>query len=159
MASSIGAAGLALATLLETATVDNTSPLYQIQVTFGPPDQYEEQEIVAIIGVTALTEISRVLGPQPNKRDEEYSLDVAIRCEKPAGTAKETWTRGWAMYQAVRAIILANQTLTGTVFTAFPNPSETSGVVRPLAEDGTDRRLPGWVIRIDMGIVCRYRAA
>lgn len=159
MATGIGPAGLALSTLLETAATDNTSALYNVQVTFGAPDQIEEQEVVAILGVSGLDEISRVLGPQPNKRDETFSLDVAVRCEKPAGTAKETWERGWAMYQAIRSIVLNNQTLTSTVFTAFPVPNETTGVVRPLADDGTERRLPGWAIRIDMGIICRYRAA
>lgn len=177
MSSGIGPSGLALATLLETAAATAANPLYNVQIAFGPPDQSEKNEIIALLGVDSLDEVSKILGPQPNKRDETYGLLVAIRCEKPGDRdPKNTWTRGWTMYNAVREIVLKNQSLPtgGTTTTpggvpvitggtatvskyAFPVPRESTGVVRPLAEDGSEQRRPGWAIRIDMAVICDNR--
>lgn len=157
MASSIGPASLYLADLIEVKTADAANTLYQVQFAFGPPDQYEENEVVALLGVTDLAEQSRVLGPQPNVRDENYSIDLAVKAYLPAGTSREAWDRGFDMYQAVREIVLlpANQKLNNTVMWALPFPRDVV-LNRPDGEDG--KRLPGWVIRIDMGIACKARA-
>jgi hypothetical protein len=163
--TTIGVAALNMAALIEAAVVDRTNTaLYQVQFTFGTPDQWEEQQAVVFLGVSGLDELARVLGPQPNVRDENFGLDFGIYCEIPEGTAKDAWARGWAIYGGLRDIPLTNPRLAvgspavpiAGLQWALPTPKDSTGVVRPLATDGKGR--PGWTIRIDMTVVCKARS-
>lgn len=162
MSTSIGRSRAALYSLLQDAAANSANTLYGVQITFGPPDVHEEQELVAILGIRSPSELARVLGPQPNVRNEEYDIEVAVKCHKPAGTALEVETRCIAMYEAVRAVITGNDRLglTATQLVwAFPTGEESDGPV-PVRKQNADGREvgDGWVMRLDLRVQCKARA-
>jgi hypothetical protein len=166
MSSSIGPARAALYALLVAAAGTTGNPLNNgagsaVQVVFGPPDQYEENEVVGILGIRQPVEAAIVLGPQPNVRDEQYAIEVAIKTYDPAGTALSVEARWQEMYDAVRDVILANPRLSDTVQWALPTGQESDGPRRPLKDSpqpGEGAFEPGWVMRLDMHVNCKARS-
>lgn len=162
MSTSIGRSRAALYTLLTAAAGNSSNPLYNVQICFGPPDAYEEPELVAILGIRTNIERSVVLGPQPNVRDEQYDIEVAIKCHKPAGTSIEVETRCVEMYEAVRALITGNNRLGLTnlqLVWAFPTGEDSDGPV-PVRKQVSDGREvgDGWAMRFDLRVQCKARA-
>lgn len=154
MSSSISAARLALDTLFTTAVAAEDSDLYGVQNTFGPPEENEEQEVVAILGLTDTSEETVPLGPQA-KREEDYRINVAVKVYDPTSDSRTVDTRGFLLADAVRQVVNDNRTLTGTVRTAFVVQQNSDGAVQPV--DANGKRLPGWVIRIDLAVRCQAR--
>lgn len=162
MSTSIGRSRAALYALLQAAAADQANTLYNVQICFGPPDVYEEQELVSILGIRTSRELAVVLGPQPNVRDEQYDIEVAVKCHKPAGTAVEVETRCVAMYEAVRTIITGNTRLGLTnlqLVWAFPTGEDSDGPV-PVRKQTADGREvgDGWVMRLDLRVQIKARA-
>lgn len=149
MASTVSAARAALHALLVAHSYPGAVP----QVTFGPPDAYEEPEVVALLGVESPDEEPAVLGG-PRPRDEFFVLIVGVKAHDPAGTATSVDARGWALADEVREVVYANQTLTSSL--TAPGwarvESQTSDGAQP-AEGG------GWVCFVKVRIFCRSRIA
>ncbi len=146
MASTISAARAALFALLDA----NTYPGARPQITFGPPDAYEEPEVVAMLGVESPDEEAAALGAQ--RREEVYVLIVGVKAHDPAGTAASVDARGFALADSVRSTIHAtntSRTLTNNVRSAEVIRQATDGV-QP-AEGG------GWVIFLRLAVQCRQR--
>jgi hypothetical protein len=146
MASTISAARAALYALLAANTYPGAAP----QVTFGPPDAYEEPEVIAMLGVESPDEEAAALGAQ--RREEIYGLVVGVKAHDPAGTAATVDARGFALADSVRAAVHATttgRTLSSTVRTAEIARQTTDGV-QP-ADGG------GWVIFIRLLVECRQR--
>lgn len=158
MSSSIGPARAALYSLLAAAANTAGNPLRGVQIAFGPPDQFEQQEVVGIVGIRRPVETAIVLGPQPNVRDEQYNIEIAVESYDPAGTSQSVDARCCAMYEAVREVVLSDPTLQGVLkFGAFPTGQESDGPQRPRRADGPGLE-PGWVMRLDLLVECRARA-
>ena len=123
--------------------------LANVQVTFGPPAEYEEAEVVALLGVLDPTEEPAALGRQQKK--EEYILEIGVKAHDAAGTAQEVDTRGFALAEAAAAAVEAGSdlTLNGTVQTALIEYLRTDGCLP--AKGG------GWAIFIRVGVACVAR--
>lgn len=148
MASTISAARAALHALLVANTYPGTKP----QVTFGPPDAYEDHEVVALLGVEAPDEEPAVIGG-PKPREERFVIVVGIKAHDPAGTAGTVDARGWVLMDEVREVVYANQTLSGAL--SAPGwarvASQTSEHGAQPAEGG------GWVFFGKVRVACRAR--
>lgn len=148
MASSIASARLALHALLAA----HTWPGVQPQVTFGAPDAYEEQEVVALLGVQDPDEEFAALGAQ--RKAETYDLEVGVKAHDPGAVNAQTVdTRAFALAEAVRVVVNANPTFAGAPpITVLPAQviSQTS-VGAQAAEGG------GWVCFIRLLIRCQTR--
>jgi hypothetical protein len=149
VASTISAARGALYDLLAAA-----AGLSGVQVTFGMPSAYEEQEVVALMGVEAPDEEPAVIGGA-RPRDEVFTIVVAVKAHDPAAdTAQTVDARCWALADEVREVVYANQTLSG----ALSQPgwarivSQTSAGAMP-AEGG------GWVAFAEIRVLSRARIA
>ncbi len=146
MASTISAARAALFALLDA----NTYPGARPQVTFGPPDAYEEPEVVAMLGVESPDEEAAALGAQ--RREEVYVLVVGVKAHDPAGTAAVVDARGFALADSVRATVHA--TTTGRTLS---NTVRTAEVIRQTTVGAQPAEGSGWVIFLQLAIECRQR--
>jgi len=140
MPSSIGPARQALFNLLAAGTTG-------VQVTFGPPDSYEEQEVVALLGVFDPREEPAALGQR--RMEETYHLEVGIKVHDPAGNPADVDARGFALREDVRTVIESDLTLAGTVRTALISSDTTDGV---MPAEGA-----GFVIFFRLLVECRQR--
>lgn len=144
MASTISAARSALYTLLAA----NTYPGAQPQITFGPPDAYEEQEVVALMGVEAADENLAVFGTT-GSRDEVFTIVVAIKVHNPGGTAQVVDARCWELADEVREVVYANQTLSGSL----TSPG-TARVSSQTGEGAQPVEGSGWVAFCAVRVLC-----
>jgi hypothetical protein len=148
MASSIAAARLALHALLAAHTWPGTQP----QVEFGAPAAYEEQEVVALLGVQDPDEEFAALGAQ--RKAESYDLEVGVKAHDPgAVNAQAVDTRAFALAEAVRVVVNANPNFAGAPpITVIPAQviSQTSDGAQ--AADGG-----GWVAFCVLRIRCQTR--
>ena len=151
MPSSIGTATANLHTLLEAAAWTAPTP----QITFGPPDAYEEQQVVAVLNVEEPDESAAALGPLA-KREEQYVVVVRAKAHDPAATTgKEVFLRVLALREVVRATVVANPTLATAVrecdvVGGGPTGGPGLGIVLP-AEGG------GFVAFSDARVLCKAR--
>lgn len=150
MASSISGARVALYDLLVAATWPGDDP----QITFGEPAAYEQQEVVALMGVESPDEEPAVIGG-PKPRDENFVLVVACKAHDPAAsTAQAVDARCWAFMDVVRSTVYANPDLNDSL--SQPGwariASQTSDGARP-AQGG------GWVMFGECRVACRARIA
>ncbi len=126
-----------------------STDLNGVQVTYGPPDAYETQEVVALMGVRNPDEEPVSLGA--GRKDETYQLEVAVKAHNPAGTAQEVNDRGRAIADVVVDEIegSGNYSLGGSVMWALCEPSTTLG---PQPAQGG-----GWVIFLTVLVTCKAR--
>lgn len=144
MATSISTARANLYTLLDAATWPGTKP----QVAFGAPTAYEEQEVVALLGVTDADEAFAAIGA--GRREETYELEVAVKVHDPAAsTPQPVDARGFELADTVRGVVHSNYTLTGAVRGAEVRSLRTDGAV---AAEGA-----GFVIFLRLGVACAAR--
>jgi hypothetical protein len=160
MGSSISAARLALDDMLTVAAADNTSVLFEVQTTFGTPLEDEEQEVVAILGISDPSEATETLGPEARRR-ELYRIELTVKVYDPTAGSEPADRRAvdarcFALADAVRSVVEADTTLAGTVNTAHVVNQRSDGLAHPF--DAAGKRLPGWVVHVDMSIACRARA-
>jgi hypothetical protein len=134
MASPISAARSALYTLLVAATATG-QPLENVQVVWGDPMAYEEQEVVSLAGATGATVQRSGMG---GGRDDNYDIVVRWKAHNPAGDAQTVDGRGWDLAEAIETIVDNNRTLSNTVLTAAAVSESENGAQS--AEGG------GWVI-------------
>lgn len=145
MASTISAARAALYALLAA----NTYPGAQPQVTFGPPDAYEEPEVVALLGVESADEDPVFFG-EAGSRDEAFTIVVAIKAHDAAASAQTVDARCWALADEVREVVYANQTLSGTLSgPGYARVSSQTGDGPIVAEGG------GWVAFCAVRVLCK----
>lgn len=145
MASTISAARAALHALLAANTYPGTQP----QVTFGPPDAYEEPEVVAMLGVESADEDPAFFG-EAGSRDEVFVIVVGVKAHDPAGTAASADARCWVLADEVREVVYANQTLTSTLSApGYARISSQTGDGPVPAEGG------GWVAFCAVRVLCK----
>lgn len=149
MASTISAAHAALYALLAA----NTYPGAQPQVTYGPPDAYEEPEVVAMLGVEAPAEDPAVIGGA-RPRDEVFVIVIGVKAHDPAGTAQTVFTRCMALADEVREVVYANQTLTGSL--TAPGWARIESQTTDFAQQADGG---GWVAFARVRVLCRARIA
>lgn len=144
MGTSIGAARAYLHAALVAA-----APLAGVQVVFGAPDAYEEQEVVAILGFGPVGDEPAAIGQR--RQEEQYRIEVAIKVHDPAAnTAAGVEARAMALYDAVRDVVKDNETLGDTVTFCLPAGADASpGALS--AQGG------GWVMFITAGVECVAR--
>lgn len=149
MPSSISAARAALYAKLQAHASLGAGGL---QVVYGPPDAYEEQEVISLLGTVDTDEEAITLGP--GNKDETYDILVGIKAHNPAGTAAEVDARGYAIADAVAGAVEADQnyTLNGTVLWAFAGGPRTPNRLGVLPAKGG-----GWVLFLEVPIRCKAR--
>lgn len=147
MASSIAAATVALFDALVASAA-----LAGVQIIFGPPATAEEQEVIAIMGISDADEEFAALGA--GRMEETYSIELKVKVYDPADTEDSaatgsTFLRAEEIREAIRtAVATNNRTLGGTVRIAqMGAKSYTWGNV----EGG------GRVLFIDCPVNCRHR--
>jgi len=155
MSSAIGAARGALFDLLEAAApVSSTQAPAKVQVTYGPPDAYEDQELLTLAGVETPDEDTAALGN--HARDENFVLVVGVKAHDPAGTARSVDARGWVLAEIPRTVVAANRTLGGTVQTAevasIRHDDRTPDGVAPVIAPGS-----GYVTFLRVAVRCWAR--
>lgn len=138
MASTINASWTALYDLL---VVAQSTTLAGVQVTAGPPSEFEDQEVVALLGWGDPDEESATIGGNFS-REERYRIEIAIKKHDPAGTSLTVVARLLAIADAVRDVIRANKRLTGEVMCQVVR-RRSNGPVPAQNEDGTSSA--GWV--------------
>lgn len=138
--------------------------LATVQVTYGPPTAYEEQEVVSLGATEDPTEGPRaVASTQP--RAEQFTLVVHIKAHDPTAlTGDEVDKRCWELVEEVRDTVADNPTgiLSGPQHAAGqPRVISCSSEYGPLPAawlDGNDTtRLAGWVCLAEVRILCAAR--
>lgn len=153
MASTISAARVALFNKLEQAAAGG-GVLSDVQISWGDPLAYEEQEVVALLGISAPDEVPASLGNL--SRDESYGIEVRIKVYGPEDDAATVDGRAFAMADAVRSVVnVQPPTLSGTVrFAQVTSQRCDAGVQPVLNESGSQT---GWICFIDMTVGCSAR--
>ena len=148
MASTISATRAALYSLLYARFSGAGDP----QVTFGIPMANEEQEVVAMLGVETGDEDDAVIGGA-RPREESFTLVVKVKVYGPEDDSATVDARGWEIADTVRDVVYDNRTMSGALApTGWARvSSQTSPGAQPI-EDA-----PGWVIFIEVRILCRAR--
>lgn len=120
-----------------------------VQVVFGAPDAYEEQQVVAVLGFGPVGDEPAAIGQR--RQEEQYRIDVAIKVHMPdADTGAAVEARAMALYDAVRAVVVANVDLGEAVTFCVPaGMDESPG---PQSAKGG-----GWVMWIVAGVECVAR--
>ena len=150
MSSAISAARSSLYTLLAA----HSFPGNPVQVTFGAPSAYEDQEVVALMGVEAGDEDDAVIGGA-RPRDEEFTLLVKVKVHDPAmASAGTVDARGWVLADEVREVVYADRTLAGALAPAGWALVSSQTSDGALSADGG-----GFVIFVDVRIRCKARVA
>jgi hypothetical protein len=125
MGSTIGAARARIFEL-----IDSHPGLTDVQRTFGLPTDNEDRQVVALAGVADSDESHAQLGG--NRREETYTVTVAIKVHDPAAAGSEgrgaVDARGFALADTVRDAIASDRTLSGTVRLAVPVATRSDGV-------------------------------
>lgn len=144
MGSSIGAARANLHAALAAAPA-----LADVQVVFGAPDAYEEQQVVGVLGFGPVGDEPAAIGQR--RQEEQYRIDVGIKVHMPdANTAAVVEARTMELYTAVRDVVMANETLGDAVTFCVPaGMDESPG---PQSAKGG-----GWVMFISAGVECVAR--
>lgn len=146
MPSSISAARVALYNLLAAAPA-----LAGVQVTFGEPAAYEEQEVVAVMGFGPVGDEPAAIGQR--RQQEGYRVEVKMKKHDPAAsTGQVVEQRAMALYDAVWNVVHDNATLGGSVTFAFPGGADSSPGAQP-AQGG------GWVMFVSLFVDCTARIA
>lgn len=156
MSSTIAAARAALYQMM----LDEPE-LSGVQVTFGPPDAIEEDEVVALLRVLDPSEDEAQLGA--GCKDETYRIEVKVKVHRQAATADDALeidARGWYLAGIVRDLVHGrnnnnDHTLGGTVNLGASVESQTSdGVQRFVDLGGKDL---GWAIFVSLMVRCKAR--
>lgn len=150
MASTISAARSALYNLLAAASAAVGGPLTGVQISWGDPSAYEEQEVVALLGVSSPDEVPASLGNL--SRDERYGIELRIKVYGPDDDAATVDGRAFFLADAVRSLVNSQPpTLSGTVTFAQ--------VASQRCDFGTQSVVDasGWICFIDMTVACTAR--
>jgi hypothetical protein len=148
MASSIASARLALHALLAAHTWPGNPP----QVTFGAPDAYEEQEVVALLGLRDADEEFAALGA--HRRAESYILEVGVKAHDPgAANAEAVDGRCFALADEVRAVVNANPNFAG----ASPITVLPAEVISQTSDGAQAAEGGGWVAFCVLAVRCQTR--
>lgn len=122
-----------------------------VQVTFGPPNAVEEQQVVSLMGVIDNSEDHAALGAQ--RRDERYDIELGVKVHNPVeDSAEAVFARSRVLVDAIAAAVhgsTAGRTLGGAVINAQMTNSRTDGILP--AEGG------GWVVFWRVLISCHGR--
>lgn len=159
MATSISNARTQLHRLLTVATASGSgTAIAGVQLSFGPPIVYEEQEVIALRGVRIPQERTVVLGNR--SREEDFFLVVDVKHYDPAGDAESVDQRGWAMADAVWKVVDDNTKLPDaaaarSVDWAVVAGRESDGALPAMSADGL--AVVGWGIVVTVLIHCRAR--
>lgn len=106
-ATSAPAAKAGLLTLLRARAA-----LTGVQVEWAHPGQLIEPESVFLLGVQS-DEVPATLGQQ--RRDETYTLEVAVTVHRPGDDPQACEERAWALAAEVEAAVRGDRTLNGAV--------------------------------------------
>lgn len=124
MSTSIENARAALFAMLEAET-----QLAGVQVVYGQPADYEEQEVVAIGGLVDSAETQFTFGPF---RQESFGIEVKYKAHNPAATSADVGARASELGEAIRSSVLSDRSLQGTVLTAEPGGIQPDGSEHPV---------------------------
>lgn len=125
----------------------------QPQVAFGAPDAYEEQEVVAMLGVETSDEDDAVLGGA-RPRDESFTIVVAVKVHGPEDDAATVDARGWEIADEVRSLVYEDRTIGGAL-----DPTGWARVASQTSEGAQAVENAGWVIYIEVRVLCRARVS
>lgn len=144
MPSSVGPARANLHAALASAV-----PLAGVQVVFGAPDAYEEQQVVGVLGFGPVGDEPAAIGQR--QQEEQFRIDVGIKVHMPdADTAAAVETRAMELYDGVRDAVFADITLDDAVTFCLPaGMDESPG---PQSAEGG-----GWIMFISAGVECVAR--
>jgi hypothetical protein len=144
MGASVGAAFTNLVAALQAEATLNG-----VQVLFGPPEAYEEQEVVAVLGLGQDNEDTAGL----DLASEDYVINVRVKVDKPdASDAGEVSTRAWALVDGIRAAIEADELLGGAVMKAKVTGAASAGPLPALDEPNGNQQ--GWAQYVDVRVTC-----
>lgn len=122
-----------------------------VQVVFGAPAAYEEQEVVAVLGFGPVGDEPAAIGQ--HRQEETYRIEVRIKAHDPAAdTGQSVELRAMALYDACWNVVHDNKTLGGAVTFCFPGGGDSSP--GPQAAEGG-----GWVEFVSLFVVCTARIA
>lgn len=118
-----------------------------VQVTYGVPDPYEENEVVAIRGFRS-SEEDAAIGAQ--RREENFWITLTIKVWRTGGDSKHIADRTFAIYDEVRAAVHADRTLNGAVRLAGVGNANSLEGIQPAAAGGR-------IMFLDCEVDCRAR--
>lgn len=152
MNSSISAARLNLYTLLAAHTWPDNDPTNPVQVSFGAPDAYEAQEVVALLGVQDPDEEFAAIGV--GRKSETYLLEVGVKAHDPgAADAQAVDLRCFTLADEVRGVVSANPTFPG----APPITVSPAEVISQTSDGAQSAEGGGWVCFIKILVRCKCR--
>lgn len=121
-----------------------------VQKIFGPPDSAEEQEVIAIMGISDADEEFAALGA--DRSEESYAIDLKIKVHDPADSAEvggqAAFLRAEAIRESIRGVVAADRTLGGVVRIAQMGAKSYTWAN---VEGG------GRVLFVDCPVLCRQR--
>ena len=139
MASAIAAAYANIYDVLQSAL--------DVQVAYGVPALYEQDEVVAILGFRGSEEDAAIGG---QRREENFWITIRIKVWQTSDDSKRVADRTLALYDEVRAAIHADRTLKGAV--------RLAGVGTPVNQEGVEPATGGGrVMFLDCEVDCRAR--
>lgn len=125
-----------------------TVEFHDVQVVYGPPVNYEEARIVALLGLAQPTvEEAAAIGNQ--RRTERFRFTVAVKVHDPALSAEEIDTQVFELADRTRDVVGSDTTLGGSVEFAEVVQQESPG---PLPAEGG-----GWFEVVTLQVACRAR--
>lgn len=121
------------------------------QVTYGSPDAYEDQQVVAMLGFSPVDDDPAAIGQR--RQEEAYRIEVKIKVHDPAAaTGRSVEVRSMALYDVAWNVVIDNPDLGGAVTFCHPSGAEASD--GPLAAEGG-----GWVMFVSIFVACTARIA
>lgn len=134
MASTISAARGALYDRLVTAAANGASPLFGVQISWGDPLSYEEQEVVALGGVSDPTADLDTLGG--GHIEESYTILVPWKVHGPEDDARTVDARGYAIAGGIQAVVDADRTFGDVVLLAVADGGRSDKGAEPAQGGG-----------------------
>lgn len=127
-----------------------------VQVAFGVPTDYEEQEVVSLMGVRDASEDEAQLGAA--NKWETFALEVGVKVHKPDGDARAVFLRTCEIYDSIRDVVHGRErdddrTLDGALGNGWATIASRDTDVLAPAKEG------GWIMFQRVLVVCRARVA
>lgn len=122
--------------------------LIGVQFSYGPPDAYEANEVVALMGVHEPDEEWAALGAE--RKAETFVLQVGVKVYDPAeSSARTVDVRALELVDEVRDVVHTNLTLGSAVMFCQARQTRSEGALP--AADG------GWGIMLFVDVACTAR--
>lgn len=162
MGTTVRAARANLHALLVAATTGGGDPRGAgVQPAFGPPVNYEANEVIALLGTSSVDSETATLGTDRMRQRETYDLRVMLKVYKPGAGYSDVAAlddRAWELYDLLRDVVQGNPTLDDALVDGWAIVGAGDGEDGPMpAGDEEVGGVTGWVEYVPAIVRCEAR--